>query len=166
MSEEATSWGATAKVVIWPLVAIIALFLFRPQIAALLPDVDELQVGSLSIKKSSKLGKSASPKVLTALADLPESSLNTLITRNLQVTCFTPPVIPEMVRADHARLIERGLLEEIRPAELPTACVGLQNPVFGVRLTQLGDQARDFLLGVLAQVSAGSRQKADSGDAK
>jgi hypothetical protein len=160
MAEEKTSPTPIAKVIIWPLVALVALFLFRAQIAEMLPTMGKITLGSLTFEKESTLGKSASPQVLTALNGLPESAIFQLISRNLQVTCFEPPVEASSARADHAKLIERGMLEEISAAELRSQCKFVQNPIFGVRLTPLGESARNFQLGVLAQLSA-SKSKAD-----
>lgn len=154
MAEANTSHlGLIAKAIAWPLVVVVALLLFRPQIGRLVGEADTLNVGNLSFKRSSLLGQTAKPEVLKALEGLSESSINTLFARNLATTCFGPPVLAEPVRNDHAQLIKNGLLEEISATELQIACQSsnIPNPNFGVRLTDLGKDTRIFLLRVLSQ---------------
>lgn len=155
MAEENTSShrGTIAKAIAWPLVVVVALFLFRPQIGTLLRDADTVNVGNFSFKRSSSVGQAAKDEVLKALEGLSESSVNTLFARNLAVTCFGPPVLAEPTRNDHAQLIKNGLLEEISATELQIACQSsnIPNPNFAVRLTPLGQDTRIFLFRVLAQ---------------
>jgi hypothetical protein len=164
MAEEKTSAGSIAKFIAWPLVAVAALLLFQNQIATVLPDeAGKISIGNLTIEKDSKLGTSASPDVLTALKDLPPNANFQLISRNLAVTCFWPPVVPASARADHSLLIERGLLKELSAAEIKAEC---QNPAsnVGFRLTPLGDRARTFQLNLLAEL-AQARAAGDSASA-
>jgi hypothetical protein len=156
MAEENPSHRASiAKAIAWPLVVVVALLLFRSQIGKLVGEADTLNVGNLSFKRSSTLGQTAKPQVLKALEGLSESSINTLFARNLAITCFGPPVLAEPTRNDHAQLIKNGLLEEIAATELQTACQSsnLPTPNFGVRLTDLGKDTRNFLFRVLSQFS-------------
>jgi hypothetical protein len=154
MAEENTSHlGLIAKAIAWPLVVIVALLLFKPQIARLVGDTETLNVGNLSFKRSSTLGQTAKPEVLKALEGLSESSINTLLARTSDMTCFGPPVLVEPTRQQHAELIKNGLVQEISATDLQSACASstILNPNFGVRLTKVGMDTRTFLLGVLSQ---------------
>lgn len=156
MAEENTSrLGLIAKAIAWPLVVVVALLLFRPQVASLLGETDTLAVGNLSFKRTSNLGQTAKPDVLKALEGLSESSINTLLARTTPQSCFGPPLLVEPIRNEHAQLVKHGLVEEIGAAELQTACQSssIANPNFAVRTTPLGKDARIFLLGVLSQIS-------------
>lgn len=154
MAEESTSHlGSIAKAIAWPLVVVVALFLFRSPIERLLGQTETLNVGNLSFKRSSTLGQTAKPEVLKALEGLSESSINTLLARTSDTACFGPPVEAEPTRNQHAQLIKNGLVDEISATELQSACESskIQNPNFGVRLTEKGKDTRVFLLRVLSQ---------------
>ncbi|HWN08683.1 MAG TPA: hypothetical protein VNO50_05320 [Pyrinomonadaceae bacterium] len=169
MTEEAASpeesptkgiaWESLAKAMAWPLVAILAILLFREQIATLVPRVEKLTVGSLSIEAKSKLGGRAAPDVLSALEGLTENSIATLIFQTTDVGCYyqnpnPPPLDVESARNQRAQLIKKGLLEEIGPERLKNDCSVSPNPVFGVRRTLLGERVRDFQISVLSELSA------------
>jgi hypothetical protein len=155
MAEQNTSGQTSiAKAIAWPLVVIIALVLFRTQIGDSIPGMTKIKIGSLSIEKASQLGERASPEVLNALKGLTEESLFALMSRNLSVTCFEPPVDAALVRKEHAPLINNKLLEEISAAELKSVChPSIKKPDIGFRLTPLGAEARKFQFNVLTQLS-------------
>ncbi|HEX8457332.1 MAG TPA: hypothetical protein VF656_08550 [Pyrinomonadaceae bacterium] len=155
MAEQNTSGqGTIVKAIAWPLVVIIALVLFRTQIGDSIPFMTKVKIGSLSIEKESPLGKQASPEVLNALKGLSEESLFALMSRNLSVTCFEPPVNAAQTRNEHAQLINNKLLEEISATELKSVCPSyVKNPDIGLRLTPLGAEARKFQFNLLTQLS-------------
>jgi hypothetical protein len=142
-----------AKAIAWPIVAIIALLVFRTEIAAALPNVQKLTLGSLSIEKVSPLGQRASTEVVEALEGLTESSIFTLISRSLPITCFAPPVLVIPNRDQHEQLIKKGLFVEIQASDLLAKCSYLKNPNFGIRRTDLGEKARSFQLSILEELS-------------
>ena len=144
--------GTIAKAVAWPLVVVVALVLFRSQIGEWLPGVGKVSVGSLSIERSSSLATRATPDVLAALEGLSEESIFRLMSRNLLVTCFGFPVDPVQVQRENAELLRKGLLEEISAPGLASECRTVDKPVIGLRLTSLGQRAREFQLGVLAEL--------------
>jgi len=149
------AWETLAKAIAWPLVAILAILLFREQIATLVPRVEKLTVGTLSIEAKSKLGGRAAPDVLSALEGLTENSISTLIFQNTPFTCYDLPTLDvESARNQRAQLIKKGLLEEISTEKLKDVCKQMQNPLYGVRLTILGERVRDFQLSVLSELSA------------
>lgn len=148
----------TAKAIVWPLVALAALLIFRSPITAALPDVKTIAIGSLTIEKGTPLAQQADSAVLNALQGLTQTSISALITRSLEITCFyqAPRMEAQPIRVEHAQLIAKGLLEEMPAAELATRCSD-PNPLIGLRRTALGERARTFQLRVLEELSRASR---------
>jgi hypothetical protein len=149
------AWESLVKAIAWPLVAILAIVLFREQITELIPRVDKFAVGTLSIEAKSNLGGRASADVLSALEGLTLASISTLILHSTPETCFydNPTLGVESARNQRAQLIKKGVLEELSTEQLKTVCK-FQNPVVGWRLTILGERVRDFQLSVLSELSA------------
>lgn len=118
------AWESLAKAIAWPLVAILAILLFRAQIAVLVPRVDKFTVGTLSIEAKSNLGGRAAADVLSALEGLTQTSIATLILQNTSSTCFDSSFDIEFARNQRAQLIKKGLLEEISTEKLKDVCKG------------------------------------------
>ena len=148
------------RTLVWPAVVLVALVLFRTQLAAFLPGVKHVKVGGFEVQAGTPLAEKADSVVPAAVSGLTDESHFTLMSRSLGVTCFTPPLDLAPLKAQHSQLFEKGLMSEIPAAELGQACAQTRGSIYGLRVTTLGKQARDLQLMVLRELSKASVAKA------
>jgi hypothetical protein len=139
-----------AKTLVWPVIALFVLIIFRSEIAEEIPNITRIKIGDVSIEKDSSLGRKAAPDTVESTRGLTQSSIFNLISRSTDIICFSPPVDTSITRKDHMQLIKYGLIEELPSDKYQSECFGYSEPpTLILLLTPKGKQVRGLLLGVL-----------------